>query len=62
MDYLDIVTSYTKSKRNPSSLYLSINQIQRLVKAAWVMGVHMPARTLYEKRKHEGWVHLASWA
>ncbi len=37
-----------------SCLYMSINQIQRLVKATWVMGVHMPARTRYEKRKHAG--------
>ncbi len=58
---MDIITPYTKSKRNPASLYLSINQIQRLVKAAWVMGVHMPPRTRYEKRKHEGWVYNAAW-
>ena len=61
MDYLDIITPYTKSKRNPASLYLSINQVQRQVKATWVMGVLLPARTRYEKRKHAGWVHIAAW-
>ena len=45
-----------------SCLYMSISQIQRLVRAAWVMGVYMPPRTRYEKRKHAGWMHLASWA
>ena len=44
-----------------SSLYLSISQVQRQVKATWVMGVLLPARTRYEKRKHEGWVHIAAW-
>ena len=44
-----------------SRLYMSISQVQRLVKAAWVMGVHMPARTRYEKRKHSGWVQIAAW-
>ncbi len=43
------------------SLYLSINQVQRLVRAAWVMGVHMPGRTRYENRKHSGWVQIAAW-
>ena len=58
---MDIITPYTKSKRNPSSLYLSINQVQRQVKATWVMGVLLPARTRYEKRNHSGWVHIAAW-
>ncbi len=44
-----------------SSLYLSINQVQRLVKAAWRMGVWMPPRTRYENRKHSGWVQIAAW-
>ena len=44
-----------------SSLYLSINQVQRLVKAARMVGVFMPTRTRYENRKHSGLVHIAAW-
>ncbi len=44
-----------------ASLYMSINQVQKLVKAAWVMGVLLPARTRYEQRKHSGWVQIAAW-
>ncbi len=44
-----------------SSLYLSINQVQRLVKAARMVGLFMPTRTRYENRKHSGWVHIAAW-
>ncbi len=44
-----------------SSLYLSINQVQRLVKAARMVGLFIPTRTRYEKRKHSGWVHIAAW-
>ena len=44
-----------------SSLYLSISQVQRLVKAARVVGVEIPRRTLYENRKHSGWAQIAAW-
>ena len=44
-----------------SSLYLSINQVQRLVKAARMVGLFMPTRTRYENRKHSGWVQIAAW-
>ncbi len=44
-----------------SSLYLSINQVQRLVKAARMVGLFIPTRTRYEKRKHSGWVQIAAW-
>ncbi len=44
-----------------SSLYLSIGQVQRLVKAARMVGLFMPTRTRYETRKHSGWVHIAAW-
>ncbi len=44
-----------------SSLYMSISQVQRLVKAARVVGVFIPTRTRCERRKHEGWVHIAAW-
>ena len=44
-----------------SSLYLSINQVQRLVKAAWMMNIDLPTRTRYEARKHSGWVQIAAW-
>ncbi len=44
-----------------SSLYLSINQVQRLVKAARMVGLFMPTRTRYENRKHSGWVRIAAW-
>ena len=44
-----------------SSLYLSINQVQRLVKAARMVGLFIPTRTRYENRKHAGWVRIAAW-
>ncbi len=44
-----------------SSLYLSINQVQRLVKAARMVGLFIPTRTRYEKRKHADWVRNAAW-
>ena len=44
-----------------ASLYLSINQVQRLVKAARMVGLFMPTRTRYENRKHSGWVQIAAW-
>ena len=44
-----------------SALYLSINQVQRLVKAARMVGLFIPKRTRYEARKHSGWVQIAAW-
>ena len=50
---------YAAQRRTPyeviaSSLYLSINQVQRLVKAARMVGLFIPTRTRYENRKHSG--------
>ena len=44
-----------------SALYLSINQVQRLVKAARMVGLFIPKRTRYDARKHSGWVQIAAW-